>query len=232
MNFGSRDLQDVKSKLPSINHMKMKKLLHILLVPLTINSCAYQESDTRVDPPKIVGVSDSAISESIHQPAPGKISEPFNISQLEISDRLDFTSGGLPKQDQQKYCENTQKGFFGRYHLIDRKSLFETPLVGTIDIYKPGEMSSWRASDTNQIIWKIFIKSDVISVWDSIRVGISRATVVEFGKTNNGVCDTLREGYYSCEFSNFTVDFRFQNDTVKELTVFRKCDKTINPQKD
>ena len=116
---------------------------------------------------------------------------------------------------------------YGRYNLISQNTTLEHPLVGTIDIYKPGKMSGWRASDTNQIVWKIHLKSDIISVWDSIHVGLSRDKVVQFAKTNNGLYIKKGDFYYSCDFNNFSVLYNFKNDTLTELTVTRNCDKEM-----
>lgn len=150
----------------------MKHLATILFIALILVSC--QSSDVErnsnvregVDP-----VRDSIVKSVIQQHAL-RLPEPLDFSQLEVNQRLDFTSGGLPREDTEGYCGDLNSGFYGRYNLIDRMSDIEPPLVGTIDIYQPGKMSDWRFTDTTQFLQKITLKSDVISVWDSIHVGL------------------------------------------------------------
>ncbi len=187
-------------------------------------SCSSQEQDKKkID--QLETVSDSTILDLVEDHKTTELPEPFDITQLKITDRFDFTSGGLPKKDLQEYCENAEKGFFGRYNLIDRQSNLEPPIVGTIDIYKSGKMSSWRASDTNQTVWKINLKTDVISVWDSVHIGLPRDKVVQFGQSNKGFCMKKGDFYYSCDFNNFSVVYNFKNDTLTEMTITRNCEE-------
>lgn len=208
----------------------MKQLLQIILVFLVLNSCTSctnDEANKMKSNEEFEIVTDTTISEVINQHKLTELPEPFNVSQLEYTKGLYFTSGVLSKKEQKEYCDNSENGLYGRYNLISQNTTLEHPLVGTIDIYKPGKMSGWRASDTNQIVWKIHLKSDIISVWDSIHVGLSRDKVIQFGKTNNGLCIKKGDFYYSCDFNNFSVLYNFKNDTLTELTVTRNCDKEM-----
>ena len=99
-----------------------------------------------------------------------------------------------------------------------------SPVGGTIDIYKEGEMSDWKFSDSGQKIWKIHLKSNVISVWDSIYVGLSREKAEEFGQVNNAFCMKKGDFFYSCEFDDFLVIYNFKADTIRDLKVIRICE--------
>jgi hypothetical protein len=202
----------------------MKQLLQITLVTLTLISCSNEKLDTK-QTDQLETVSDSTISEIVEAHKTTEIPEPFDISQIDSKKGLDFTSGVLSKEDFKEYCDNSDNGIYGRYNLIDQNSELEHPVVGTIDIYKPDSESNWQASDSNQTIWKINLKSDVISVWDSIHVGLPRDKVVQFGQTNKGFCIKKGDFYYSCDFNNFSVVYNFKNDTLAELTVTRNCEK-------
>lgn len=208
----------------------MKHLLQIILVFLILNSCTSCTNDKTnkmMSDEEFKFVPDTTILEVINQYEFTELPEPFDISQLEATKGLYFTSGVLSKKEQKEYCDNSENGLYGRYNLISQNTNLEHPLVGTIDIYKPGKMSGWKASDTNQIVWKIHLKSDVISVWDSIHVGLSRDKVIQFGKTNNALCIKKGDFYYSCDFNNFSVLYNFKNDILTELTVTRNCDKEM-----
>jgi hypothetical protein len=97
------------------------------------------------------------------------------------------------------------------------------PVGGIITIHSNNKMPGWKSTDTDQTKWQIHLKSDVISVWDSITIGMTRIQIENFGKTNKGFCLRKGDTFYSCDFSNFSAVYLFQNDTLKELTVTRKC---------
>jgi hypothetical protein len=142
---------------------------------------------------------------------------------------VEFTSGiGEPVENHIK-CDSSGTGFYGSYHLIDPDFADEMgrPVGGVITIYSKNKMSGWKSTDTDQTIWKIHLKSDVISVWDSIKVGMTRTQIEKFGKANNGFCLRKGDAFYSCDFNNFLAVYIFEKDTLKELTVTRKCDQEI-----
>jgi len=175
------------------------------------------------DKEEIENVSDSTIKELIEKHKTTELPEPLEVSKLEFMSRLDFTSGGLPSEDKKNYCDSSGIGFYGRYNLIDRRNQNIDALVGVIDIFKLGQMSNWKSSDSNQTVWKIHLKSDLISVWDSIHVGLTKDQIVQFVNANDGFFMKKEDINYSCDFNNFTVVYNFMNDTLKELTVTRNC---------
>ena len=156
-----------------------------------------------------------------------KIDEPFQVSEL---DKLKFTSGGGEEMENHKKCDSSNTGFYGSYFLIDQDFADEIgrAIGGTITIHSNKKMSAWKSTDTDQTIWKIHLKSDVISVWDSVKVGMARSQIEKFGKANKGFCVKKGDAFYSCDFNNFSAVYIFQNDTLKELTVTRKCEKNKN----
>lgn len=188
-------------------------------------SCINQQSekqDTSVD---IQGTNQDSIKVQILEShLSSKIDEPLEISEI---DKLEFTSGCGKEILEHKKCDSSNTGFYGSYFLIDSDYADEMgrPVGGIITIYSNNNISGWKSTDTDQTIWEIQLKSDVISVWDSIRVGMTRNKIEKFGKINNGFCIKKGDAYYSCDFNNFSAVYIFRNDTLKELTVTRKCEK-------
>lgn len=167
---------------------------------------------------------DSAVVAYFKRHIDNQIGEPFDLQRLTSNKQVDFTSGGAPKTDKEQYCESEENGFFGRYHLIDRR-YSKAERFGIIDVYKRDKMSNWKASDPDQKIWKIELNSNALSVWDSIHVGLTRQQVEEFGFKNNGFCVKKGDYYYSCDFNSFFVNFSMLNDTLRSIMVTRKCEK-------
>lgn len=207
----------------------MKLLLYFILFFLIIYSCSNEhQNKNSSDMKKIEIDKDSVIIDLLEKNIKAKLPEPLQLSKLETIHGLRFTSGGVSTKDKVQYCDSSENGFYGRYHLLDFNSKIEQ--AGIIDIFSPGKMYEWKPSDTNQTIWKIQLKSDIISVWDSIHVGLSREKIILFSQENNGSCTEKDEFFYSCDFNSFSVTYRFENDTLKEFTVIRNCGKKNNNQ--
>ena len=208
---------------------KTKQLRPIAILLLVLYSCSGKEQNqVKTKTPEVEIVSDSTNSAPVEQYRPIELPEPFDVSKIETIVGLDFTSGILPENDYGAYCDNSESGIYGFYNLIDIRSKSRPQLVGGIDIYKPDKTSAWRASDTNQKVWRIHLRSEVISVWDSIQVGLTRDDIVEFGQANKGVCHEKGDHHYSCHFNNFSVVCIFENDTIQELTITRNCERVNN----
>ena len=201
----------------------MKISLPVMLVSTFLISCSHHQDESQVPSIEQKGyIENSITSEIIDIPLVPKIREPFLIREI---DRLEFTSGVDKSVIDSDFCDSLSKGFWGRYFLIDPNYADEKgrPVGGTITVRVHDELNSWQANDTTQTVWRINLKSDVISVWGSIHVGLTRTEIEDFSQLNKGLC--LRKGdvYYSCDFNSFSAVYIFQNDTLKELTVTRKC---------
>lgn len=186
-----------------------------------LTSCSNQQTEIKaIDVQEVT--TDSLEHQLLKTHLNSGIAEPFQVSDIEA---LEFTSGltSLSK------CDSSGTGFYGTYFLIDRDLANEPggPVGGTITIHLNKSMSDWKSTDTNQTIWQIHLKTDVISVWDSVTVGMTRSQIEAFGKEHNGLCVKQGEAFYSCDFNNFSAVYIFQNDTLKELTVTRKCEQEI-----
>jgi hypothetical protein len=121
-----------------------------------------------------------------------------------------------------RFCDSDSLGFYGRYNLIDRRIIKGVPIAGHIDIFKIGKMSEWKSSDKNQRIWEIYLSTNILTVWDSISIGLPRQIINNFIHANNGFC--IKKGDdLSCDFNNFGAIFKFKNDTLNELTITRSC---------
>ncbi|MCF8374641.1 MAG: hypothetical protein K9H64_23685 [Bacteroidales bacterium] len=203
----------------------MNKILSYIIGLLILISCANQQTEkqgTSVDNKETN--QDSLKVQLLEAHLKSKIDEPFQVSEI---DKLEFTSGGGKEIMEHKKCDSSNTGFYGSYFLIDPDFADENgrPVGGIITIHSNKKMSGWKSTDTDQTIWEIYLKSDIISVWDSIKVGMSRNEIENFGKMNNGFCVKKGDFYYSCDFNNFSVVYIFHDDTLKELTVTRKCEK-------
>jgi len=142
---------------------------------------------------------------------------PFNVLDIDKIQGLKYTSGGSRADG--SLCENTKNGFYGNYYLIDLKNKYER--AGIITIFKEGQdMSKWTPSDTSQQFRLINLKTDILSVWDSIHVGIPQSQLQLFIKDYfNYKKGTL----IHCEFDNYVGDFTILGDTLHELTIKSKC---------
>tara|TARA_B100000963_G_C22416833_1_gene575835 strand:+ start:20 stop:643 length:624 start_codon:yes stop_codon:yes gene_type:complete len=205
----------------------MKNLSSYIIGLFVLISCSNQQTEIRDKDNSVQEVTkDSLKLQLLESHLNSKIAEPFQVSDI---DKLEFTSGGGKEIENHKKCDSSGTGFYGSYFLIDQDFVDEIgrPVGGIITIHKNNKMSEWKSTDTDQTIWKIHLKSDVISVWDSIKVGMTRSQIETFGKANNGFCVKKGDAFYSCDFNNFSAVYIFQNDTLKELTVTRKCEKEI-----
>ena len=205
----------------------------LLISSLIFFSCLNTTEETGNTPAIQVPISaDTTSKKQQFEVKNATIAEPFDLAQLEINPRLDFTSGGVAQESKKSYCENSENGFYGRYNLVDKQIRNRHPVIGMIDIYKAGKMAEWKSSDPNQKIWCIHLMSDVISLWDSIHVGLSRAEIVAFAETNQGFYQQKGDSLSVCDFNNFSVRFLFEQDTVRELFLKRKCIGKESPLKD
>ncbi len=196
----------------------MKRLLTLIFVSTFLTSCISQDEESVATPNE----QQRKAKGSLVIEAVSNLSEPFFISEIE---QLQFTSGGVQSVNNNEYCDTVSKGFFGSYYLINRD--FEDkngiPVGGTIIVHALDKMKGWKANDTTQTIWKINLKSDVISVWDSIHVGLTRNEIENFNHINNGLCIKKGDACYYCDFNNFSVVYIFESDTLKEITITREC---------
>lgn len=205
----------------------MKKLTSYIVGLLVLISCSNQQTEIKDKDNGVQEVTiDSLKLQLLESHLNSKIAEPFQVSDI---DKLEFTSGEGEEIENYKKCDSSGTGFYGSYFLIDQDFADEIgrPVGGIMTIHSNNKMSEWKSTDTDQTIWKIHLKSDVISVWDSIKVGMTRRQIETFGKANNGFCVKKGDVFYSCDFNNFSAVYIFQNDTLKELTVTRKCEKEI-----
>ena len=151
-----------------------------------------------------------------------KLQEPINFKNLKPNERFDFTAGGLYEI---KYdCENIKSGYLGQYVLFDKKSDLKSPIVGTIHIYNKGLMSNWKFDDEDQKIMKLTLKSDVLTLWESIKIGNDKNTVDEYFSNMNKVVKQ-KGNLISYIFKNFMIDCYFTSKLLSEITITRVCNK-------
>lgn len=203
----------------------MKKQTFYIVGLLVLISCLEHQTEIKDNDNVVQEVTkDSLKLQLLQSHLNSKIKEPFHISKI---DELEFISGDGEAIENHKKCDTLGTGFYGSYSLIDKDftDKIGSPVGGRITVHSNNKMSEWKSTDKDQTIWKIHLKSDVISVWDSIKVGMKRSQIEAFGKANNGFCVKKGSFFYSCDFNNFSVVYIFQNDTLKELTVTRECEK-------
>jgi len=205
--------------------MKTINFLSIILGLAFLFSCSNKESSSKTDSAGTDPVKDSLATALPTTQLSGMIDDPLDLKLLSLSKSLDFTSGSPSAKDSENYCSSVPGGFYGRYHLIDKRGISNPSLAGFIDIHKPGKMSDWKFSDPGQELWKIHLTSSVIHVWDSISVGLHRSEIEKFANARKGFWVKKGDVFYSCDFNNFSAVFIFKSDTVRELTVTRSCKK-------
>lgn len=150
------------------------------------------------------------------------ITAPYPVSKIA---QLEYTSGGGQAVEKNEFCDNIDKGFFGTYFLVDRDFTVATeqPIAGTITVHANGKMKDWKPEDSTQTIWEIHLKSAILSVWDSIHVGLPRTEIEHFGQQNQGLCVNQGDNIYACDFQTYKAVYLFKNDTVSELIVTKNC---------
>ena len=203
----------------------MKRLTSYLFGLLILISCSNHQKKIENKQKAVQEVTKDSLNVQLpDSKLNSEISEPFQVRDI---DKLEFTSGGGKEIENHKKCDSSGTGFYGSYFLVDKDFADEIgrPVAGIISIHSNRKMSEWKSTDTDQTIWKIHLKSDIISVWDSVKVGMTRNQVETFGKVNNGFCVMKGDAFYSCDFNNFSAVYIFQKDTVQELTVTRNCKK-------
>ncbi len=201
----------------------MKRFLTIIFLSTFLISCSNHQEKSQVPlTEQKENIKDSITTEIIETYLKATIREPFLVPDI---DRLEFTSGSGQSVIDNEYCDTVSNGFFGTYFLIDPDFADERgiPVGGTITVHSSGKMKGWKSNDTTQTIWEINLKSDIISVWDSIHVGLNRTEIENFSQVNKGLCVKKGDVYYSCDFNNFSAVYIFKNDTLIELTITRKC---------
>lgn len=162
-------------------------------------------------------------AENNSQESRATLPEPLDLTKLQVGGRLDFTSGGLARAEHKNYCDKTDSGFYGRYHLIDKAIKKGHPVIGHIDIYKKGEMLTWKANDADQKIWEIQLRSNVLAVCDSLQVGLPKEKVMAFNTQHGGQCRYVESNTLGCLYANFSLTHIFENDTLSELSLTRLC---------
>lgn len=166
---------------------------------------------------------DSLVAEMYAKHLTTTIPDPIDITKLKTTNRLEYTTGGGTSSNKTSLCDSLKNGFYGRYNIYDRQLKPEPGVAGYVEIFKVGNMGDWKQSDTDQIIWEIHLRTSVLAVWDSIKVGNQRSYIDSFIKEHNGLCIKKGDNFYSCSFNNYGTILKFQNDTLTELKITRQC---------
>lgn len=148
-----------------------------------------------------------------------KMPPPMDLTVLSTTPHLSYTSGGSPANG--TLCDSTADGFYGFYSLIDTRVHSSNPYVGTLTIFRPGsDMSDWTPTDTNQLFRSVNLQSGMLTVWDSMRVGMSERALKHFigdrFHYKKGPLLFAEIGGYDCSFS-------ILGDTIHEIEVKVRC---------
>jgi hypothetical protein len=145
---------------------------------------------------------------------------PFAWSALNHTPGLDVTSGGGPEL--RHYCSADSTGFYGQYTLIDRRDpRLEDSRVGTLIIHHPdADMGSWTSDDERQAFRYLSLHSSVLTLWDSVRVGMSEAALLDFIAPYEHA-DKL--GYYLVELQPYTAEFHLSDGALTHLHLWLNC---------
>lgn len=146
-----------------------------------------------------------------------KLPIPFDISTIDNIENLYYTSGGSPANG--KLCDSTTNGFYGNYYLIDELNKKER--AGIITIFREGaDMSTWTPFDTTQKFRLINLKTNILTVWGKLQVGMNEEELKLFiGERFNYKKGTM----IYADFGVYDADFRVLDNTLKEFTIKKKC---------
>ena len=153
--------------------------------------------------------------------------KPFNLGtpiDMNIINELEYTSGGVPKKISNTFCNNINVGFYGRYNIVDMtlNVVSSNPITSTIDIYKIGTMENWKPEDINQKVLRIWTKSNQLLIWGKLKTGDKKSILDDF-LNEHKLFHYVKGTSYYFETTNYKAQFRIENETIKEITLNRKC---------
>lgn len=145
-----------------------------------------------------------------------KSKTPVDILKLLNLNFLETTSGTLSKNERKRYLQANETGFFGSYELFYRHEDKEWSYIGYLVVFTTDKPDHWRQDSKNQKFIEIELEHPCISIWDTIRVGVSEKYLMKFIGNNfhykKGNSIYAEIGEYSC-------DFTIINDTINRLKV-------------
>ncbi len=146
------------------------------------------------------------------------LSTPIEIYELKNLNGLTITSGVVSHSDINELCvQGDSSGFYGFYYLIDNS--INKPL-GTLKIHTTDE--NWKFDSKHERFAEIILESNRVSVWDSIKVGLSEKKLNDFiGNRFHYKKGTM---IYS-ELDSYEGIFVIQKDTISKITIRNNCNK-------
>lgn len=151
------------------------------------------------------------------------LSTPLIITDLDMIEGLDWTSGFVNKDA--SYCDFSEDGQYGCYYLIDKLeadkgSNFSEVRVGEIVVYRK-RGNDWTVNDTTQFIQSVILRSNLISVWDSVHVGMKKDKLLDFIGAHKIV---EKDSLLHVDFNSYYCEFTFLEDVLSKIYILKKCD--------
>jgi len=152
------------------------------------------------------------------QKTKSKLSEPVDIVDLKSLEWLTTTSGVVPHSELKNLCvQNDSLGFYGFYFLIDKTVVRP---IETLKIHTSQHNKKWNFDSKKEQFVEINLTSNKITIWDSIKVGLSEEKLKQFiGERFHYKKGTM---IYS-DLDSYEGIFIIANDTIIELTIKNKC---------
>ena len=143
---------------------------------------------------------------------------PIDLKKLLREDFLETTSGIYRASETEEFFKPSISGFFGSYTLLNKNGPRGKKYIGDLIIYTTERAENWRQDSDNQFFIGIKLEQSTISIWDSVKVGISEKTLLDFiGENFHYKKGTT---IYS-ELGDFSCSFIIKGDSVSFISVIK-----------
>ncbi|MFI5220347.1 MAG: hypothetical protein ACHQNT_12755 [Bacteroidia bacterium] len=196
----------------------MNKLLCLTLIftacgqkqPIPNNT----ESDTIKKTPDKVEIFSDTLNE-----AKEIFSEPVPLNEIKQLNFLETTSGVAVISETKIFCKPSEAGFFGFYYMFN-KTKQPWDYIGILKVHTTDKPEKWRFDTKNEIFVEIELENTDISVWDSIKVGVSEGGLMKFIGDN---FHYKKGTIVYAELGDFKANFTIADDKISKLKVGRYC---------
>lgn len=200
--------------------MKKPEILFLIVSIFLLFGCTNHENETRLQIDEKVKLQDtSEVQKEVRELEP-----PIDITRLSEIKYLDWNSGVI--NSKKEYCYHSKNSHYGFYSLIDKRKIntnsIDEIIVGRIVINRKKSKSIWTEKDTTQIIQHIELKSDILTLWQVLKVGLSKHDLLNiigdnFHYQKGTIIYTEMKGY-NCSFS-------IKSDSISEITIDKRCNR-------
>jgi hypothetical protein len=198
--------------------MRKTRVLFAILSVLLLFGCNNHENDNKIE----IAQNDLSSDTVEIQNKTFELEPPLDITSLSEVEQLDWNSGVANSKNE--YCYNSSDGHYGFYSLIDKRKLktnnIDEILVGRILIHRKKSKSVWTEKDTTQKIQRIELRSDILTLWQELKVGLSNEDLLNFIGDN---FHYQKGTVLYAELPGYNCNFTILSDTIAEIIIDKKC---------